>query len=94
MVFLSSKKTRMPGMELPIQKRGYDTLNVRQSQDCKSLQADLTGLGIVVLKALVCRPWWQEDELAATLCLPIRPVRKFLRLLETVSTQPFAPGAK
>ena len=55
--------------------------------ECSGLQADYTGLGAVVLNALMCRPWWKEDELAESLRLPLKPVRRILRLLETVSTQ-------
>ncbi len=49
-------------------------------------QADFTGLGIVVMDALLNRPWWEEEEFARRLQLPMRPVRQILRLLETVST--------
>ena len=49
-----------------------------------STQADFTGLGVVVMDALLYRPWWEEEDFAKRLLLPSRAVRQVLRLLETV----------
>ena len=49
-----------------------------------STQADFTGLGVVVMDALLFRPWWEEEDFAKRLLLPSRAVRQVLRLLETV----------
>lgn len=37
------------------------------------------------MDALLYRPWWEEEDFAKKLGLPVRPVRQILRLLETVS---------
>lgn len=50
-----------------------------------ALQADTTGLGIVVLTALTERQWVEEDEFARSLNLPPKMVRKAMRFLEEVS---------
>ncbi len=50
------------------------------------LQPNFEGLGVVVMDALLNRPWWEEEEFARLLRLPMRPVRQVLRLLETVKS--------
>ena len=52
------------------------------------LQPNFEGLGVVVMDALLNRPWWEEEEFARLLRLPMRPVRQVLRLLETVNSPP------
>lgn len=48
------------------------------------MQADTTGLGIIVLAALTERQWVEEDEFARSLNLPPKMVRKAVRYLEEV----------
>lgn len=48
------------------------------------MQADTTGLGVVLLTALTERQWVDEDDLAAELKLHPKMVRRALRYLEQV----------
>jgi hypothetical protein len=55
----------------------------------RAAQADSTGLGVVLLTALSQRQWVEEDELARSLSLQPKLVRRAMRFFEQARPPPF-----